>query len=91
MWDYAEVRDGGLCMQTGSWSGHSEVSASTLGPLPSEAGHAVGLSYGVDVWTEKMKMECNFWMRNFCFFSPFVNVLPRLSIPQISKYCWVKH
>lgn len=41
-------------MQTGPERGHAEVSASTLGPLPLEAGHAVGLSHSVDVWMEKM-------------------------------------
>lgn len=54
MRDYAEVRDGGLCMQTGPERGHAEVSASTLGLLPLEAGHSAGLSDSVDVWTEKM-------------------------------------
>lgn len=54
MRDYVEVRDGGLCMQTGSECGHAEVSASTLGLLPLEAAHIVGLSYSVDVWMEKM-------------------------------------
>ncbi len=70
--DYAEVRDGGLCMQTGPECGHAEVSTSTLGLLPLEAGHIVGLSHGDDVWTEKVLAECNFWMTNLSSLSFFV-------------------
>lgn len=54
MWDYVEVRDGGLCMQTGPECGHGEVSASTLGLLPLGAGHILGLSHSADVWMEKI-------------------------------------
>lgn len=54
MGDYVEVRGGGLRMQTGPERGHAEVSPSTLGLLPLEAGHSVGLSDSVDVWTERM-------------------------------------
>lgn len=51
---YGIIRHRGLCMQTGPECGHAEVSASTLGPLPSEAAHVFGLSHGVDVCMEKM-------------------------------------
>lgn len=54
MWDYAEVRHGGLCMQTGPERSHVEVSATSLGLLPSQAAHVFGLSHSVDVCMEKM-------------------------------------
>lgn len=82
--DYAEVRDGGLCMQTGPECGHAEVSASTLGLLPLEAGHTVGLSHSVDVWMENM--ECNFWMTNLPLSLSFL-----VSILRISKYFHARH